>query len=188
MGNFIASVFLWVWSNFIGWPREKTHFFGLVRMCVTSYFLTVKSSYFFSNPDNNWIVLLGGFLTFQFVLGLLQFFGAHSINGPLDFKLNKEIEEGLKRGDIKDVTRPIGNDFERDYPGLTRWFRVRNHYMSGMSHTEKARFFVDTGALTEGSVREMEKYKSTKRALERLDWECKRPAKELVDYMRGAKV
>lgn len=186
MGNALASVFLWVWSNFIGWPRHESRFAGFVRICFYSYIIVQQQSFFNENYDNGWAILLSLFCILQFIIGIFQMGGAHSINGPTDFELNAELERQRRSGELNIVN--IDRTFEQEYPGLTWWFRVRDNHMSGLSNSEKAKFFVETGALTEGSVRELEKYKQTKRALQRLDFECRRPHKELVEYMRGVKI
>jgi hypothetical protein len=185
MGNAIASIFIWAWSNFIGWPREESRGVGFIRMCLYSYILFKYQSYFLGEEDLP--LFLGLFCLVQFIIGILQFGGAHSINGPLDFELNRQIREGIDDGSIK-VINTRDDSFEKQYPGLTWWFRVRDQHMRTLSNTEKAKFFAQTGGLTEGSVRELSKYPNTKRAIERLDYECKKPAKELIDFMRGAKI
>jgi len=182
MGNFIANVFRWIWSNFIGWPRESSPFTGFLRICLFSFILS-----FATVTLPLWLAL---YCLVSMIVGIFQFGGAHSINGPLDFEMNRKIKEGIQDGSItvlEDITSPTAS-FEQQYPGLTWWFRVRDQHMSTLSNSEKAKFFVETGALTEASVRDLSKYKHTKRAIERLDFECRKPAKELVNYMRGAKI
>lgn len=179
MGNLIANVFLWIWQNFIGWPRESSPLTGFFRMCLYSYILLVATV---TLP-----LWLGLYCILSFIIGIFQFGGLHSINGPFDFKLNRQIKEGIEDGSIK-VVNPVDRSFEKEYPGLTWWFRVRNHHMAGLSNSEKAKFFVQTGGLTEGSVKDLSKFPQTKRAIQRLDYECRRPAKELIEFMRGVKV
>lgn len=179
MGNFIANVFGWIWSNFIGWPRESSPFTGFLRICLFSFILSFATV---TLP-----LWLGLYCLVSMIIGMLQFGGMHSINGPLDFKLNREISEGIEEGSIKVMEKP-SYTFEQEYPGLSWWFRVRDHHMAGLTNTEKAKFFVETGGLTEGSVKDLMKYPHTKRAIERLDYECRRPSKELINFMRGVKV
>ena len=181
MGNFIANVFIWAWSNLIGWPREESRFTGFLRMCL--YLYLMMSCNF---GDSDWGVIIFLFCFVEFIIGMIQMGGAHSINGPLDFKLNAQIKEGIRTGEIQvlEESRP----FESKYPGLTWWFRVRDSHIQSLTNTEKAKFFVETGALTEDSVRNLEKYTNTKRAIERLDFECRRPRKELINFMRGKSI
>lgn len=176
MGNFVSSVFGWIWSNFIGWPRESSPFTGFLRICLFSFILTFASV---TLP-----LWLGLYCLLSLIIGLIQFGGAHSINGPFDFKLNRQIREGIEDGSIK-VMNKTNYSFDKQYPGLSWWFRVRDHHMSTLTNTEKAKFFVQTGGLTEESVRNLEKYPHTKRAIERLDFECRRPTKDLINFMRG---
>jgi hypothetical protein len=186
MGNLIANLFLWAWSNFIGWPKEESRLTGFIRIMLYSYILSNYQNYFLGDNNDTLPIFLGVFCIIQFIVGILQFGGLHSINGPFDFKLNREIKEGIADGSIK-VINPVDRSFDKMYPGLSWWFRVRNHHMAGLSNTEKAKFFVQTGGLTEGSVQDLSKYPHTKRAIERLDYECRRPAKELIEFMKGNK-
>jgi hypothetical protein len=178
MGNFIANVFGWIWSNFIGWPRESSPITGFLRICLFSFILSFATV---TLP-----LWLGLYCLLSLIIGLFQFGGVHSINGPFDFKLNKQLKEGIRDGSIT-VVNPRDYSFDKEYPGLSWWFRVRNHHMSTLSNSEKAKFFVETGGLTEGSVKDLMKYPHTKRAIQRLDFECRKPAKELIEYMRGVK-
>jgi hypothetical protein len=179
MGNFIANVFSWIWSNFIGWPRQSSPFTGFLRICLFSFILTFATV---TLP-----LWFGLYCLLSLIIGLFQIGGVHSINGPFDFKLNREIRESIEDGTIKVVTQR-DDSFDKEYPGLTWWFRVRDHHMSTLPNSEKAKFFIQTGGLTENSVRQMSKYPNTKRAIERLDFECRKPARELIDFMRGAKI
>jgi hypothetical protein len=53
MGNFIANVFIWAWSNIIGWPREESRFTGFLRMCL--YLYLMMSCNF---GDSDWGVII----------------------------------------------------------------------------------------------------------------------------------
>jgi len=187
MGNLIASIFIWVWSNFIGWPREESRFIGFIRVFIYFYFMLENKALYNLFDNEIYQALIPWFCLIQIIIGVVQIAGGYSINGPFDFELNKAIKDGKRDGSIT-VISDRERTFEEEYPGLTWWFRVRENEMSGMSHSQKAKFFIETGGLTEASVKEMSKYKNTKRALQRLDFECKRPHKELVNYMRGVKI
>lgn len=187
MGNLISNVFSWFWSKFIGWPREESHFTGLLRMILWGYIIIEKGPYFDHLLGKDWGFWFFVFSVGQFILGMLQFGGMHSINGPFDFKLNRQIREGIDNGSIKVVGKQ-DMSFEKEYPGLHWWFRVREQHMSGLTPSEKAKFFVETGGLTESSVNQLAQYPQTKRAIQRLDFECRRPPRELVDFMRGKSI
>jgi len=188
MGNAISSIFIWVWSNFIGWPREESRFTGAIRICLYLYLLLSDNFIKTLFQNDVYDALLPWFLFIQVIVGIVQLAGGHSINGPTDYELNKSLKYARGSESSDDLSIGYDDSFERQYPGLTWWFRVRENEMSAMTHSEKAKFFVETGALTEESVRNLSKYPQSKRAIERLDFECRRPHKELVNYMRGVKV
>lgn len=187
MGNLIATVFLWVWSNFIGWPTRESRLTGFVRFALYFY-LNYHSKVVVSwVGGGTWGLILDMFLILQLFIGMFQFVGLYSLNGPFDFKLSRQIRDGINDGSIK----VVGNNdysFDRQYPGLSKWFRVRDHHMSMLPNSEKAKFFVETGALTEESVKDLMKYPHTRRAIQRLDYECQKPAAELINFMRGKKI
>jgi hypothetical protein len=187
MGNLIANVFSWFWSKFIGWPREESNFTGILRTFLWGHILFYKDAFFENLLGHYWFSWFSIFAIGQFFLGLLQIVGMHSINGPFDFKLNRDLQEGMMSGRIKVIGKQ-DTSFQDEWKGLHRWFGVREHYMSGMTPTEKAKFFVETGGLTEETVKQLSQYPQTKRALQRLNYECQRPPKELVDFMRGKNI
>lgn len=153
-------------SRFLGWIR----FFGFMSlMWFDPFDLNLK--------DTFWIIPYALICIVEMGIGIIQAWGYHWGYKPSENEI------------ILDSTPSVASrshSSSSDYPHIKRWFQTRDYYLSSMSSTEQAKFFVDTGALTEDSIQEMSKYPNTKRALQRLDFELSnRTPKEQVEFLRG---
>lgn len=128
--------------------------------------------------DTFWIIPYAGFCIVQMIIGIMQMMGIHWGNRDRHFE-NSTIEETPSI-----AGRPYGG--MNEYPHIQRWFTTRDFYLSNMSSTEQAKFFVETGALTPDSISEMSQHPHTRRALQRLDFElANRTPKEQIEFLRG---
>lgn len=168
-----------IWRNFIGYPsRDTSRFLGLVRAGLAMYFIINLD---FDFNYNWWQMAIMLFLFYQLVIGFFfQFmFGVGS-------KMRSETGFGSVSTDS--YTKSSGGKefvMEKKYPQIAEWFRLREHLLRGKPGSEASKFFVETGALTEATVEELEKYPQTKDALDRLNHDLKLPPADMVKFMRG---
>lgn len=171
--------FIWItdffFDNFIFLPSQKSPFMGLVRFFVYLGILM----YDWGMTTTIWTIILTLFCFAHLGLGLIQFCGLHFGDKDEDGHLS---EGPAPRIDYSQMT---DQELLKKFPGIDSWFNTRETYLRGMPGSEQAKFFVETGSMTTGSLREMANFPSTRRALERLDYELKRPAKDQVEFMRG---
>jgi hypothetical protein len=174
--NPIVMLFDGIFDNLILLPQRTSRLLGWIR-----FFGFMSLMWFdpfeLNLQDTFWIIPYALVCIIEMGIGILQAWGFHW--GYRD--TGREV--------IIDETPSVesrGYSKVSDYPNIQRWFSTRDYYLSGMSSTEQAKFFVDTGAITEESIQEMSKYPNTKRALQRLDFELSnRTPKEQVEFLRG---
>lgn len=167
-----------VFDNFVFFPTKPSPLMGLVRF-VVYVGIMATDPFNLTASQSIWVVLWSIFGFVQILVSLFQFVGFHT-GSPSE---SGHVSYG--RVDPPVYSEMSDNELLEKFPGIKSWFNTRETYMRGMTASEQARFFVETGGMTTGSVREMSGFPTTKRALERLDFELKRPAKEQVEFMRG---
>jgi hypothetical protein len=173
--NPIVTLFDGIFDNIILLPQRTSRLLGWIR-----FFGFMSLMWFdpfeLNLQDTFWIIPYALVCIIEMGIGILQAWGLHWGH--------KETGNQI----FIDSTPSVASQGNGEYPYIQRWFSTRDYYLSGMSNTEQAKFFVDTGAITEESIREMSKYPNTKRALQRLDFELSnRTPKEQVEFLRGYK-
>lgn len=174
--NPIVMLFDGIFDNLILLPQRTSRLLGWIR-----FFGFMSLMWFdpfeLNLQDTFWIIPYALICIIEMGIGILQAWGLHwgyKETGYEDY--GNEVSYDTNQGDST----------SGDYPYIRRWFSTRDYYLSNMSATEQAKFFVDTGAITEESIQEMSRYPHTKRALQRLDFELSnRTPKEQVEFLRG---
>jgi hypothetical protein len=174
----VVSITDGIFDNLILLPQSESKFLGWIR-----FFGFMSLMWFdpfgLNLQDTFWIIPYAGICLLEMGIGLAQMFGFHW--GHKETGYNQTIIETPSRASQSSSSI-------KDYPHIERWFETRDYYLSQLSSTEQARFFAETGALTQSSVEDMSKYPNTRRALERLDFELSnRTPKEQVQFLRGYK-
>lgn len=176
--NPLVSITDGIFDNLILLPQSESRFLGWVR-----FFGFMSLMWFdpfeLNLQDTFWIIPYALICLVEMGIGLVQMLGFHW--GHKETGYEEVVYETPSVASQRTTS-------VKNYPHIERWFTTRDYYLSGLSGEEQAKFFVETGALTEDSVREMSKYPNTRRALERLDYELSgRTPKEQVNFLRGYK-
>ena len=164
-----------IWRNFIGYPsKDSSRFLGLVRAGLAMYFIV---NFKYGPHLNWWQVALAIFLFYELIIGFFFQF-------MLGIGSKMRLENGF--GPIStSSTSSGGGGINSRYPQIAEWFRLREHVLRGKPGSEASKFFIETGALTEASIEEMEKYPQTRDALDRLNHDLKRPPADMIRFMLG---
>lgn len=168
-----------IFENLIWLPRRPARLLGWVR-----FFLFMSLMWF----DPFGLMMLDTFFLIPYVIiclgemviALMQMGGVYWGHDE-DWVNPIVISETPSRDSMDEHT-------VNEYPALKRWFTTRDIMLGNMSAKEGAKFFVETGALTEDSISEMSRYRHTRRALQRLDFELSnRTPREQIEFLRGYK-
>jgi hypothetical protein len=164
-----------IWRNFIGYPSADTsRFTGLIRTVIAMYFIITVD---FGANYNWWQMAVIVFLFYQLIIGFFFQF-------MLGIGSKMRLENGF--GPIStSSTSSEGGGINYRYPQIAEWFRLREHVLRGKPGSEASKFFIETGALTEASIEELEKYPQTRDALDRLNHDLKRPPADMIRFMLG---
>jgi hypothetical protein len=175
--NPFIMLFDGIFDNLILLPQRQSRFLGWVR-----FFGFMSLMWFdpfgLNLQDTFWIIPYALVCIVEMGIGIIQAWGYHWGN--------KEVDGVEYTYDVTPARASVSGSSPDEYQYIRRWFATRDYYLSGMNSTEQAKFFVDTGAITEESIQEMSKYPNTKRALQRLDFELSnRTPKEQIEFLRG---